>query len=523
MMPLPGTTPVGHPPTLAEAEAPSQALLSQLKESLIQADANRQQCLNEKMKLAVKYNTTIINPAFPPDEAEAAKLEFEQMNKNFTDKLETAEAHYQMIKGLINTQEAMNKSRQPAATLHEDQSLPETETQDSNGLDVFPVIGIKKHVALARVFNYKRIPIIDKASMEIDYSRVQIQEKSGAPSLRFQLKGIPLKDVPFKVIKTVVDFQKSFKTHYTNYLTDDLFDDMAWRYMNLALVPTGLHEEYDRLIKTPVYQNRSWHQVKRCIQKILKFDLIRSLIISQIGDLAPMSGEDANSYVDRIELLIEAGGLQLMGVLLYGKITSTLSDAGREKVLSEFHSLDTITDVNQLLEFIRMNPSVLSGERRNPCAWFINKFGNELSPTKNAEDNQPKEVQQHRRQSRTHSKRVESCHPYHTGKRAQRVGNSNPCKDPTCVSLNRKHSDADCFRHTNPNKFAELNKQAHGRDKKGPIQYKKVASLRQMKEDSFDDVLGNDLELAINRMDIWPYVESPTGISLKEHKHSSLI
>ncbi|KAF9916416.1 hypothetical protein BX616_003825 [Lobosporangium transversale] len=133
-------TPTKSLPTLSEAEVPSQALLSQLKESLIQADVNYQNCLGEKMKTTVHYNEAIINPALPTEDAEAARLKFEQMNKDLTDKLDRAEVHYQMIKDLTDIQEAMNKTRQLVVAPNEERSLPEAETQDQlkNTIESFP-------------------------------------------------------------------------------------------------------------------------------------------------------------------------------------------------------------------------------------------------------------------------------------------------------------------------------------------------------------------------------------------------
>ncbi|ORZ01922.1 hypothetical protein BCR41DRAFT_426169 [Lobosporangium transversale] len=104
------------------------------------ADVNYQNCLDEKMKTTVHYNAAIINPALPTEDAEAARLKFEQMNKALTDKLDMAEVHYQMIKDLTDIQEAMNKTRQLVVAPNEERSLPEAETQDQlkNTIESFP-------------------------------------------------------------------------------------------------------------------------------------------------------------------------------------------------------------------------------------------------------------------------------------------------------------------------------------------------------------------------------------------------
>ncbi|KAF9900826.1 hypothetical protein BX616_002485, partial [Lobosporangium transversale] len=81
MVSLLESTPTRPPPTLAEVEAPSQALLSQLKESLIHAGADRQNYLNENMKLTVHYNAAIINPALSTEGTEAARPKFEQIKQ----------------------------------------------------------------------------------------------------------------------------------------------------------------------------------------------------------------------------------------------------------------------------------------------------------------------------------------------------------------------------------------------------------------------------------------------------------
>jgi hypothetical protein len=94
---------------------------------------------------------------------------------------------------------------------------------------------------------------------------------------------------------------------------------------------------------------------------MFKFDLMRSEILGQLFNLKVEPQEDANSFVDRVEVLIKATGTENMGLPLYSKITATLPDAGQEKVLAAFNQqLETIPSVSALLSFIRRNPSVMT-------------------------------------------------------------------------------------------------------------------------------------------------------------------
>ncbi|KAF9896542.1 hypothetical protein BX616_007253, partial [Lobosporangium transversale] len=490
--------------------------------------------MDEKTRLLTNYNNNQKSKLRPrsPEEQEAQR-EFHNQLKSLQEDYDAAEAHYKLIKDHLEAQEAICKERQRIVKQRAASSPSDVDMQDSGSLDIAPDYEIKKHAALIRVFNYKRVPVLDITTKEIDFSRVELEKKANAPTLKFQLDNVPEKEIALKVARTVIDFLKAFETYYHNFLTDDLFEDLAWRYMGFALEQIRLDNKYNRLIKTEAYGDRSWKQVKRSIHLILKLDLIRSWITCQITDLTVLPHEDANTFADRIESIVEAGGLQPMGVLLYGKVITALSDAGQERVFGEFKSLDAIKDIDQLLDFIRANPSVLTGEKNNPCAWFINNFTTKGLQTNKAPSSMtgispPTRPQRStsRPTSRNRDTRKDRRHPYQQGQRARKDESAVIlCKDPVCISLKRRHADADCFRHTKPTKFAELNKQAQAKERarRDPKSNYKVAAITQIKEDSYNDVIGNDLEFAIKRMDISPYVDSPTGSSLDAPKYSSLI
>ncbi|ORZ28450.1 hypothetical protein BCR41DRAFT_367085 [Lobosporangium transversale] len=148
---------------------------------------------------------------------------------------DAAEAHYKLIKDHLEAQEAICKERQRIVKQRAASSPSDVDMQDSGSLDIAPDYEIKKHAALIRVFNYKRVPVLDITTKEIDFSRVELEKKANAPTLKFQLDNVPEKEIALKVARTVIDFLKAFETYYHNFLTDDLFEDLAWRYMGFAL------------------------------------------------------------------------------------------------------------------------------------------------------------------------------------------------------------------------------------------------------------------------------------------------
>ncbi|KAF9342153.1 hypothetical protein BGX34_008676, partial [Mortierella sp. NVP85] len=150
---------------------------------------------------------------------------------------------------------------------------PKSHAEDER--DILPIPTNPKHQALAHVFRYKRIPVVSPQSAEIDWSRVQLGERSGSPTLRFCLAGVPRVDIALTTVRTIVLFLRDFKKFYEEYLTI-LFEDLAWKYMSKALRPSGLMHQYEHAIKRFEEKKRNWTAVEKCIHDIFKLSVMQA-------------------------------------------------------------------------------------------------------------------------------------------------------------------------------------------------------------------------------------------------------
>lgn len=153
----------------------------------------------------------------------------------------------------------------------------------------------------------------------------------------------------------------------------------------------------------------------------------------------------------------------------------SLPDKGREKVREHSIEIENIPDTEDQLNFLRANPSAMKGSRTSPVAWlFDNSKGSKTSAVPLREtriQRQMKTPSQTPRRSLTPEQEWNQKLPKIDSIQepqgpSQLVGRNNApvdvCKERICGLLNRKHTDAQCFRHTNPAKFDELNKKQLG-------------------------------------------------------------
>lgn len=153
-------------------------------------------------------------------------------------------------------------------------------------------------------FKYKRIPVVSPQSMEIDWSRLQLEEK-GAPTLQIRLSGVLDTDIPLKTVRTITDFLHEFQVFYKDNLTI-LFEDLAWRYMMGAFKPSGLSYQYEKAIMLIEEKDRNWDAVEACVQDIFKLNIMQGEILDELLATRLKHGEDAHTYTDRIEVMFRA-------------------------------------------------------------------------------------------------------------------------------------------------------------------------------------------------------------------------
>ncbi|KAF9342664.1 hypothetical protein BGX34_007842, partial [Mortierella sp. NVP85] len=246
----------------------------------------------------------------------------------------------------------------------------------------------------------------------------------------------------------------------------------------------------------------------------------------------PRAGEDANTYVERIDVMFRAANVPEMerGVII--KMVAELPDEGREKVLSQFKQVSDIPNLQDLFDFIRANHSILKGHRSDPFAWVVSRYGIDQPHQDDASaepaniypstTNNRQGVIRHKKNQKGKGpqrpmpyNRVQNKGPATTGA----TTNGDLCKDPICRRYNRKHSDAACFRHTDKSKFDDLNRREANKvnkpqhfNKNHQQRTNKVAAMRArqaqaLQEESLIDSLGNQLEYHNEDVEMSDYVD----------------
>ncbi|KAG0198908.1 hypothetical protein BGX31_004436, partial [Mortierella sp. GBA43] len=119
---------------------------------------------------------------------------------------------------------------QVAAPAQEAHNRPATKP----GTDILPVETNEKHQAIVRVFKHKAIPVIEGTQ-----------------------EGISDTELPLKTVQTIMTFLRDFEEYYKAFLTKNLLDDLAWRYMIAALNPSELNLQYKKDIRKIEEKNRT--------------------------------------------------------------------------------------------------------------------------------------------------------------------------------------------------------------------------------------------------------------------------
>ncbi|KAF9177464.1 hypothetical protein BGZ50_008747, partial [Haplosporangium sp. Z 11] len=282
----------------------------------------------------------------------------------------------------------------------------------------------------------------------------------------------------FDFIKQVIDFLISFKSFYQSRLTKDLFQDVAWTYMPGALRKVEADRQFEYLIRLVPIRQRKWSKIESCLMTIFRFNGMKKEIVTQLCRIKPKQGEDMHSYVDRIEGLISASRASDMGQTLVITIAASLPDAGQAQIINKFQKDLQDIDLKTLLAYMRSNDSLLHGKRSDSRAWVMDKYVPQTAKIVIPDDNQD---------HRSNSKRARSIigdansRPRKQGKTSygdnsrvqveRRTFTTNkeltqaqwPCKSAECYKYNRHHKDTDCFRHSKPDKFTEMNTRAANR------------------------------------------------------------
>ncbi|KAF9398100.1 hypothetical protein BGZ76_008225, partial [Entomortierella beljakovae] len=171
---------------------------------------------------------------------------------------------------------------------------------------------------------------------------------------------------------------------------------------------------------------------------------MKAEILVQLFAIRPMQGDNVYTYTDRIRKLYVAAQQTDVDQSLILVIVRSLPDAGREKVSTQYPLYKGLKSLEQLLEFMCKNVTMLTGSRSDPCDWFsemLSKTSITASSTNNTLAYQGSGYQRsnnlgRNRNNRSHSKehRATSA-PYQKGATPRKEVKFDtqtrvPCTDP---------------------------------------------------------------------------------------------
>ncbi|KAF8931496.1 hypothetical protein BGZ58_007597 [Dissophora ornata] len=220
---------------------------------------------------------------YPVPATEQAERSISSLIDSNSLKLERAEKVVTDTAARIKTLESVRKAGL-APILHD------TAVDESNST----------HVAIKRIFKYNLIPVLADG-ISIDWDRVRHDSHVGAPTLNLTtaLSKAKTKDVlALPAAQAITTFLESFRTFYKGKLVE-LFDILAWRYMEAALKPSGLDEEFKALIEMQPVGNRSWDLVSEYVVKITNLDVFRAGQVKVNGRRDDDGKEEGSSLLKR--------------------------------------------------------------------------------------------------------------------------------------------------------------------------------------------------------------------------------
>ncbi|KAF9966322.1 hypothetical protein BGZ73_001074 [Actinomortierella ambigua] len=311
------------------------------------------------------------------------------------------------------------------------------------------------HDALARYLNDKRdkIPVKDLATGEIDWNRVGIQPKEGAPKLRFQK--IPAdKNVTVEVVTKVAKFLTAFENFYSEAMTKDLFNEMGWRCMRLSLIDAELDEEYKKMIEAS--QDRSFGKVKAIVMDLTRLDNLMADLNKLVLSIALEPDEDHAVFCDRVKDLLDVAGSFSWNERVCQAILRALPEDGAQKVRAHFVGQGSpLNDPDAVLDFIRRNGHVCKGDPVEPTRWHIQKF----NLRKTVEAKSPSLAVARQQSKRPSPKGKDRSGKRHDHKPTEKTPLSDPCTRKGCRT--NHHEAASCWYKDKPKKWPSNNAKDH--------------------------------------------------------------
>src|SRR5690554_6885830 len=144
------------------------------------------------------------------------------------------------------------------------------------------------------------------------------------------------------------------------------------RYMKTALEKTDQGRRFNDLIDAKKERLRDWKAVQEVFDEVFTMKALAPEIAKIFFSIRPKKAEQVHAYAKRIEdvlSLVPTFKMQSKETII-GFVVSTLTDLGKESIKAKFGSVNEIESVQDLMDYIRETPRVLSGQSTDPFALF---------------------------------------------------------------------------------------------------------------------------------------------------------
>ncbi|KAF9400552.1 hypothetical protein BGZ94_005432 [Podila epigama] len=309
------------------------------------------------------------------------------------------------------------------------------------------------HAALKRMFEYTLIPV-HADGVSIDWERIHHEFYVGAPTLNlsFALNKAQNKDsLALPAALAISSFLDSFCEFYG----ERFFDYLAWRYMEAALRPSGLGEEFKTVIEMHPVETRKWKLVSEYVNKLTQLDGFLHLVRSHHFALRLEPGETALAFVMRVKNLVRAVRAEGMGHHLSELIFYALPIQGQDEIRKTYpKGPSSIVDYNALLNQILNNSYLVKGNLADPLEYIAYRWAKPLANVLT--------------RKRPHSAIMPTgfasatIPPAPIANSVTRVNvehdaiNSAQCTHILCKSLGHKHTNGQCLRKTDRGAWRNL-------------------------------------------------------------------
>ena len=245
-----------------EEELTSEESLMLLKEGLTKTRAQLEELCREAARLVM--GRLRLAQMKEPARSKAEKL-ISELDKNNSLAIKKAEKEVADAAARIKTLESVRKALLAPLLM----DIPVDES-------------IPMHAAIKRIFKFNLIPVLSDGT-SVDWDRIRHDSFTGAPTLDLStaLSKANKHNLALLAAQAIANFLEAFKTFYEGRLVD-LFNILAWRYMEVALKPSKLDEEFKAFIETHPAKTRFWPAVYDYVVELTDLNGFRHLVKSHL-------------------------------------------------------------------------------------------------------------------------------------------------------------------------------------------------------------------------------------------------